>query len=195
MGLLLIGAAFLLGEKPAGNGNSINLIRDDSYKIGSDSARVKIVEFGDFQCPACKATEPIIQKITQEYKDAIQFVYRHYPLPMHQNAEIAALASEAAGRQGKFWEMHNLLFSNQSSWEASIRPIDIITPFAEELGLDKEIFLTDLDDSALKDKIKRDTEDGSYLGANSTPTFFINGEKFTVTNYQSFKNKIDSLLH
>lgn len=195
LGLLVVGAAFLLGDKPAEDGSGTNLIREDSYKIGSDSARVKIVEFADFQCPACKAVHPVTKKIIEDYQDKIFFVYRHFPLPRHQNAHSAALASEAAGKQGKFWEMHNHLFTNQSSWENLSDPTEQFTAYAKELGLEEANFKNDLGDAKIADKIKRDSADGSSLLVNATPTFFLNGEKISGgLSYNDFKKRIDSML-
>src|SRR5690606_4714485 len=90
------------------------LVREDSRKVGS--GEVQVVEFGDYQCPACAQVNPDVEKLKEEFKDDITFVFRNFPLPMHPNAQVAAEAAEAAGSQEKYWEMHNKLFETQDQW-------------------------------------------------------------------------------
>ncbi len=171
------------------------LIKDQSHKIASDSAKVTVVEFGDYQCPACAQAHPIVKKVLVDYQGKINFVFRNFPLPQHKNGSAAAEAAEAAGTQGKFWEMYNKLYETQNSWAELGDPTQIFVQYAKDLQLDSEKFEQDLIANKYADIINSDKADGIALGVNSTPTFFINGEKVaSVLTYQEFKTKIDQLL-
>ena len=172
------------------------LAKQDSQKIAATKARVTLVEFGDFQCPACGASHPIIKRLLDEYKNDLTFVFRHYPLPMHKNALKAANAAEAAGAQKKFFEMYDLLFENQTEWSESNKSDEIFEKYAIELDLDVDKFIEDIKTKKYESKIKADQADGNALGVNSTPTFFINGEMQSGgLPYDQFKAKIDEILN
>lgn len=197
---ILIGAVFLLsGSSSTPTTSDIKadpkiLVKNDSNKIGSPSAKIVLVEFSDYQCPACGAAYPIIKQIINGYKDKVLFVYRNFPLPTHQNSKIAAEAAEAAGAQGKYWQMHDMLFENQSTWSSS-NPLDMFTEYAKSIGLDTDKFKKDVEGNKYSDKIQADINDGVSLGVNSTPTFYLNGEKVTgLTSFNDLKSKIDALL-
>ena len=199
--VLIIGVgAFFLGgssspDKPRPPADANTLVRPDSHKIGSESAKVTLVEFGDFQCPACGASHPIVKQLTEEYRGDVNFVFRNYPLPMHKNAQKAANAAESAGAQKKFFEMHDLLFENQAEWGESNKPEEFFEKYAKELDLDIEKFNYDIKDKKYESKIKADQTDGNALGVNSTPTFFINGVMQPGgLPYDQFKTKIDEAL-
>lgn len=198
--IAMIGGAILLGGQstsptPGASVSPQVLVSDSSYTKGNPEAKVQIVEFSDFQCPACAGVEPVVSKVTDEYGDKISFVYRHFPLPQHKNAILASLAAEAAGKQGKFWEMHALLFEKQAEWAEEGGAKELFISFAKELELNEEQFKSDLDDQVLKDKINKDKADGDALGVNSTPSFYINGGKYTgALSYDQMKSLIDSLL-
>lgn len=152
-----------------------NLVREDSPTIGKDNAKVTVVEFGDFQCPACGTLHPVLKEIKKKYADAsVQFVFRQFPLPQHENAIPSAQASLAANMQGKFWEFHNALFEHQTNLKAN----DFIT-YAKNIGLDVEKFKQDLKASTVADAVQRDRADGNALGVRSTPTLFINDIQYT----------------
>lgn len=168
-------------------------IREDSSRIGSADAKVTIVEFGDFQCPACAQAEPILQQVLADYGDKVSLVFRQFPLDIHPNAELAARVSEAAGRQGKFKEMHDMLFANQSRWEGALNPEKTFTGYAESLGLDTAKFAEDIKDQTLIDKIRRDKGDGLALGVNATPTLFIDGTQVNASA-SALRAKIDAEL-
>lgn len=197
--IAVVAAVFFLGKPSSQTNQTVAdpkiLVREDSYKIASDSAKVTVVEFSDFQCPACQAAQPVVKQVLTDYQGRINFIYRHFPLTQHKNAFAAALASEAAGEQGKFWEMHDKLFDTQENWELSDKPTEVFEGYAQELELDIDKFRADRDSRELSDKIKRDTGDALALGVNSTPTFFINGIKTPgVLSYSDFKSKLDSEL-
>lgn len=172
------------------------LIRSDSEKLGSDSAKVKIVEFGDYQCPACGQAYPDVKRMTQDYEGKIELVFRNFPLPQHHNAPMAAEAAEEAGIQGKFWPMHDKLYETQSQWSDLSNPLDTFTQFGQSLNLNLDQFKTDVSNNKFQDNIQQGISDGNSVGVSATPTFFINGKRYTgVLSYDDFKAIIDPLLN
>jgi len=158
--------------------DSTLLIRADSNKIATSSASVTLVEFSDFQCPACSAYYPLVQQVIKDFTGKMNFVYRNFPLTdAHPNAQIAAQAAEAAGVQGKYWEMHDILFTKQNDWSASSTARDIFVQYAQTLGLNPDQFKKDIDSDTVKNKVAEDIKDGNALGINGTPTFFLDGVK------------------
>lgn len=201
--LILIGGAFFLSNSssPAKPGeeqpraDASILVREDSAKTGSSSAKVNVVEFADFQCPACASAHPTITRIADDYKDRTQYVFRHFPLPQHKNAKLAARVSEAAAKQGKFWEMHDVLYENQLEWAESNKPMDFFTKYATDLKLDVAKLKEDIKDDKIAQKIDRDLQDGGSVGVNSTPTFFVNGREFKgIPQYSDLQEMIDQEL-
>jgi len=158
--------------------------------FGPKNAKVTIVEWSDFECPFCSRVAPTLAKIKEQYGKEVRVVFRHQPLPFHQSAKLAAEASMAAHEQGKFWEMHDKLFSNQ---KALSRPS--LEKYAEELRLDMGKFRQALDSGKFRAAIEADSSAGSAVGANGTPTFFINGRQFVGAQpFESFKSAIDEEL-
>lgn len=194
--VLVIGAVFFLSkpEKPVVISQD-TLIKADSLKIATEGAKLTIVEFGDFQCPACKAAHPGMKQALSEYPGQVNFVFRHYPLPMHANARLGAAAVEAANRQGKVWEMYDKVFEAQDDWASENNPTDKFKQYATELGMDGEKLASDMNDSVITDKINNDLVDGNASGVNSTPTFFFNNELYKGgISYTDFKAAIDAKL-
>lgn len=153
-------------------------VGENDWVRGTTTAPVILVEYSDFQCPACGAYYPMVKSLKQEFGDDVAFVYRHFPLMQtHPFAEPAARAAEAAGAQSKFWEMHDLLFENQSTWSRASNPIQQFSQYAETLGLDLAQFAEDFESDAAAEKVQNDLRRGVQLGVNSTPTFFLNGKK------------------
>ncbi len=194
-----VGAFFMGGasspDKPQKAADASIVVRPDSHSQKASGAKVTLAEFGDFQCPACGASYPIVTQILQEYKGKVNFAFRQYPLPVHQNAQSAAEASEAAGAQGKFFEMYDALYANQAEWSENKNPIDIYVKYAKNIGLDTNKFKKDVEDKKYEAQIKKDQSDGDSLGVNATPTFFINGIKQTGgLPYNEFKTKIEEAL-
>lgn len=194
--VLIIGGAFWLGQSSSksavqtasSSADPKLLIRSDSHQTASGSAQPTIVEFGDYQCPACGQAEPIVE---QARKLNANFVFRNFPLPQHRNALISAEAAEAAGEQGKFWEMHDRLYQNQTEWSESTDALTIFTGYAKDLGLDTTKFKDEVTSNKFADQINQDKNDGLALGVDSTPTFFINGQKLVgVPSLDDFKNAI-----
>jgi len=205
--LIVVGAAFFLSgpTKPIGT-EGVGKVTDmalllgpekDRMSVGTSSAKVTIVEFGDFQCPACGSVHPAVKQILEDYKDKVYFVFRDFPLPMHPNAPLAAEAAYASGLQGKFWEMHDKLYESQDEWSEKLgdQTKQVIVGYAKDLGLDTAAFNDDLSKNAGSAKIQKDQNDGYQLGVDSTPTFYINGTKFaSVMTYDQFKKEIDQRL-
>ncbi|HVF69688.1 MAG TPA: thioredoxin domain-containing protein [Xanthomonadales bacterium] len=198
--IVVVGAFFMGGsstpDKPKPPVDQKLLVKGDSHKVEAKNAKVTLVEFGDFQCPACGASHPIVKQLLEEYKDDVTFVFRNYPLPMHKNAMKAANAAEAAGAQKKFFEMHDLLFENQSEWSESNKADGLFEKYASELDLDMDKFKEDLKSKKYEGKIKADQADGNAVGVNSTPTFYINGElQAGGLPYEQFKAKIEKAIN
>jgi protein-disulfide isomerase len=183
--ILIIGVLFML--RPPALYERSQLLPSDTITMGVNNAAVYLVEFSDFQCPACKAFKPIIEQIIKKYGSRIQFGYRHFPLPQHKEAQYAARAFEAANEQGKAWEMYDFLFANQSDLSESVIAKGVIA-----LGLDKKQFDTAIASRKIKDTIERDVVDGSSLGINSTPTFFLNGKKLNLFSADDLLKAVDA---
>ncbi len=148
------------------------------YARGTDTARVTLEEFSDFQCPACSGLEPGLRRVMNDYEGrGVRLIFRNYPLQMHKYAFIAARAAEAAGQQGKFWEMHDLLYDNQKEWSDSMEPRVQFDSYATRLGLDVQRFKSDMERQDLADRIKADYARGLSLGVKGTPTVYLNGRE------------------
>ena len=191
--LTIVGLAVfsISGSQPPKEVSNSDLVKNNSQVLGSEDAKVTIVEFSDFQCPACGAAHPVVKQVIKEYGDKIFFVYRHFPLlATHQYALKAAEAAEAAGEQGKFWEYHDILFANQDNLKT-----EDLKNYAKQIGLDVKKFNEALDSGKHKDKVLSDLDDGEKFGVTSTPTFFINGQMHRgVLNLDQFKSEIDKAL-
>lgn len=154
----------------------LDRVASTDWTKGNPSAGVTLIEYGDFQCPACAAYHSMVNSITETYGPSISFAFRHFPLTqIHRNAFLGSLAAEAAGKQGKFWEMHDKLYDEQGTWGEARNARDLFRQYAEELGLNGDQFAADLDDSALSDKIKMEQKSGYAANVPGTPTFFLNG--------------------
>ncbi len=182
-GLVLIIVAlfayyFYATSNGAGNKVQDVVISDTDHVRGASAGTVTLVEFADFQCPACAAYEPLVRKAVEDNPTILKVVFRHFPLTaIHSNALLAAKASEAAGLQGKFWEMHDILFDNQKDWANTLSARSLFIEYAKSLSLDEKKFESDINSKAIEEKILAEYQEGVKLGVQGTPTFFINGEK------------------
>lgn len=161
-------------------------IADHVY--GNPKAKIVLIEYGDFQCPGCASAYPNVKQIKERYKGDLAFIFRNLPLTsIHPNALAAATAAEAAGRQGKFFEMHDKLYENQKSWEAASADSRgaIFEGYARELGLDIDRYTRDLTSKEVKQKIDRDRALSRKARADSTPTFVLNGLQLKTDNWNS----------
>ncbi len=191
-------AIFMLGNKAPSNTtsaipNADKLIRSDSHVL--DTGAVKVVEFGDYQCPACENAYPITKQLMSEYQGRITFVFRNYPLvQVHKNAQEAAEAAEAASDQGKFWEMHDKLYDTQNEWANLGDPTDKFVSYAATLGLDTAKFKDAVVNKKFADRIAVDVSDGNDVSIQGTPTFFIDGVRATSYDHDTLKGLIDKAL-
>ncbi|MDO8600978.1 MAG: thioredoxin domain-containing protein [bacterium] len=197
--LLLAWLSFGLVEK-GGSEETASLLLSaasaDDWKLGGENAKAVLVEYSDFQCPACASYEPLLQALHEELGDSMLFVYRHFPLrQIHANAENAARAAEAAGKQGKFWEMHSVLFERQKEWSDDRDAEGTFVSYAGALGLDTARFVNDFHSQGVKENVQRDYESGVRAGISGTPTFYLNGRKIqNPRSYDEFKNAINEAL-
>jgi protein-disulfide isomerase len=168
-----------------------------SHTLGVSAANVTFVEYSDFECPACERFYPIIQQLKSEYRDRVVFQFRHFPLvEIHQNALVAHRAAEAADKQGKFWEMHSLLFENQIMWARTSNPVEVFEDFAQRLEMDVEQFNEDLMSSEVNRAVQADRSLARSLNLTGTPAFFINDTQLTdaIDDVNYFKEKLDEAL-
>lgn len=203
IGIVIAAAMFFGGKSDNSNTQSVTISKDqqkllvhsDSHEMKASGAKVTLVEFGDFQCPACGAAYPIVTQLLANYQGKINFVFRNYPLPVHQNAPMAAEAAEAAGAQGKFFEMYNQLYSHQNDWGETNNPMDYFTKYAQAMGLNMDKFTSDVKNNVYSKKIQQDVNDGNALGVQATPTFYINDQvQVGGLAYNEFKAKIDDAI-
>jgi protein-disulfide isomerase len=163
---------------------------------GGTAAKVSLTEYSDFQCPACGQFEPIVEDILKQYGDSIKFEYRNFPLlQVHPFAESAAIAAEAAAQQGKYFEFHDMLFAKQKEWTAGISPTSYYAQYAKELGMNVQQFERQQRSSILRDKVKSDFKAAVALGLTSTPTFYLNGQKMTISTIEAFKADIAAAVN
>jgi protein-disulfide isomerase len=188
--LAIIVGALVMFSKPPKEVSLETLVPESVWATGSATPKATLVEFSDFECPACASAHPIVKSVVEKYSSDLRFVYRHFPLEQHPNAQAAAEAAEAAGAQGKFWEMHDLLFQNQ----ASLSP-DIINGLAVELSLDMDKFASELNQGTYRDRVNKDKIDGQTLGIDSTPTFFLNGKKLQLFSFADLDSEVQKAIN
>jgi protein-disulfide isomerase len=171
-------------------------IENGAYLPATSSAKVTLVEFGDYECPACGEYNLIIKQLLTDFSGKINFVFRNFPLTQHVNAPISSQTAEAAGLQGKFWQMHDKLYESTNDWSASADAKSIFVGYAQNLELDMNKFNVDIDSQSIKDKIKNDVNDGNSVNLSETPTFYLNGVKIVnlTGNYANFKKIISDQL-
>jgi protein-disulfide isomerase len=167
------------------------------YERGGASARITLEEFSDFQCPACGNLEPALRRVVTDYGDRVRLVFRNFPLSMHKYAFLAARAAEAAGQQGKFWEMHDMIYDNQKEWSDAMEPRVQFDSYATRLGLDVQRFKADMERQDLADRIKADYARGMSFGVKGTPTIYLNGRELVpgkLVTEEDLRREIDAAL-
>lgn len=176
--------------------SSVLEIRANDWVLGTSTAKVTIVEYLDFECEACGAYYPITTKIKEEYKDDVRLVIRYFPLPGHKNSRTAAYAVEAAGKQGKFFEMYNILFAKQSEWsEQQMANQDQFEKYALEAGVNIEQWKNDVTSDEVKNRVEESYKEAVSLNLQGTPSFFLNGKRIqNPQGYESFKVLIDEAI-
>jgi len=176
------------------NGTKNSSAQPSSHLEGTSPSGVTLVEYGDYQCPYCGQYFPLVKQVQAEFADKIVFQFRNFPLvSLHPNAFAGARAAEAAALQNKFWEMHDLLYENQTQWSSATDPTTLFQGYAQQLGLNTTQFQTDYASSKVNDTINADMAKGNSLGITGTPTFFIDGKKVEIGgSVQAFEKVINA---
>lgn len=197
--LIFIGIFAFGGHKSdSGSGKSSGSSNGQptSHVEGKGQAGVTLVEYGDYQCPYCGQYYPVVKQVVAKYNDQIKFQFRNFPLVnLHQNAFAGARAAEAAALQGKFWQMHDLLYDNQSQWSESDNPSQYFQQYAKQLGLNIDQFSKDYSSNKVNDAINADKAAGDKLNVQGTPTFFLNGKQVQLNaDINSFSQQIQDAI-
>jgi protein-disulfide isomerase len=187
--LAIIGGAMAIFSQPAKPMLKTDLVLSSSPIRGNPKAAHYLVEFSDFQCPACKAFAGTVDQIMQKNPDKLMEVYRFFPLPQHPEGVNSARAAAAAQKQGKFWEMGKLLFENQDSLGPTI-----YASLAAELKLDSAKFAKDMTSDEVKSQVQNDVDYGSRIVIEATPTFFLDGVKLTINNPADLEKAITDAI-
>lgn len=187
---ILLGVGALLTQFSTSAEKPIADIAGSSLHVQGDGS-IEIVEFSDFQCPACFAVQAPLKELLAKYSGKVKFVYRHFPLTqIHKNAQMSAQAAEAAGMQDKFWQMHDKLFETQTEWQGLADVKDTFAKYSEELGMDKAKFVIDLESQPVKDIVAKDALAANQNRIGGTPTFYVNG---VVTDFPKIEMKLIEL--
>ena len=194
LGIIVAIAGFLFLTKPAEE--ALGTPSNHIYSTGSSG--VVLMEYGDFQCPGCAAFYPTIKQVKETYKASVTFQFRNLPLEsLHKNARAGARAAEAAHIQGKFWEMHDMLFENQNAWKDTNDPLNLFTGYATDLGLNADKFTEDYKSTAVNNIINADIEEFNKTGEEkSTPSFFLDGKHIEepVNSVEYFTKLLDEAV-
>jgi protein-disulfide isomerase len=191
---IIVGATLISGKDEA----TLGAQSDNWY--GVEEGIITVTEYADFECPACASFSPIVSEVKERFKDQIRFEFKHFPLvQIHPNAIAAHRAAQAAANQGKFWEMHDLLFAQQQSWRGSTNPTATFESYAQQLSLDMDKYRIDSQLSETLAIINADIEAGKKLSVNATPTFFIDGKLITDTasigSIDGFANAVQEAIN
>ncbi len=191
--VLIFGGIILFNKRDASAPNAGG-VKPTSHIVGSTKSGVTLVEYADYQCPFCGQYHPLVKQVIETYKDRIQIQFRNLPLlQLHKNAFAAARAAEAADKQGKFWDMHDLIFQTQAVWSQSDSAARIFEGYATQLKLNVTQFKKDVASSAINDTINADIAEFKKTKAPmSTPTFFLDGKKIEPKNLAEFSKFIDA---
>jgi protein-disulfide isomerase len=192
---IIVGAMFLGGKDDSTTAGAVS-----NNWYGQENGVVTVTEYADFQCPACAQFYPLVSQVKEEFKEQVRFEFKHFPLvQIHPNATTAHRAAQAAAAQGKFWEMHDLLYEQQQAWSDSDNASTIFEGYAKQIGLDVEKYKIDTASSDVLSIINADIEAGKNLNVTGTPTFFIDGKKIedtsTISTVDSFKKVIQDAIN
>lgn len=196
LGAIIVVVSFLWLTQPSTETDSS--AKATNHTLGKGGKGVTLLEYGDYQCPACGTFHPVVKQIVQKYEADIIFQFRNYPLEaIHTNARAGSRAAEAANLQGKFWEMHDMLYENQSSWSSVTDPYQVFKGYAQQIGVaDLAKFETDYRSSAVNDIINADLREGQKIEITSTPTFILDGKvlKENPNTIEAFYKLIDDAI-
>jgi protein-disulfide isomerase len=199
--VIALGGIFFIGRHKSTDTSSgtSSVGTASNHVVGGNAKNVTLAVYGDFQCPICGQFHPIEKKIIETYKNDIQFRFIHFPLEsIHPNARAAARAAEAAGLQGKFFEMHDILYQNQSAWSSASDPFTIFASYAAQLGLNADTFKKDFASETVNGTINADLKDGNGKGVSGTPTYYLNGTKLDngdISSYEKFAAKVEAAIN
>ncbi len=179
-------------SSPEAGGTLTQEVTEYDHIKGIPTAPITIVEYSDFQCPACASMYPLLNRLEKELPGQVRIVYRHFPLwQLHPQAQLAAQAAEAAGKQGKFFEMHDMLFNTQRQWAENPQASVFFVSLASSLGLNIDQFTSDMNADETRDLVNTDAKSGDDANVNATPTLFLNGEKIiNILNYDDLKARV-----
>lgn len=188
--------ALVNSPTPASNISNLPPVSTEDIATGPKDAKVILTEYADFQCPACAAYHPLVKQLLAEFPKDIYFVYRFFPLTnIHQNALLSSQAGFAANLQGKFWQMHDMIYENQKSWVNEGNAMEIFVSYAKKIKLDIDKFKKDINSDETKKFVEGELNQAISIGVNSTPTFFINGKKIqNPRSYDEFKKLVQDQI-
>lgn len=196
---VVVVVGIIVGAMVIGGDSEIAVGAESNNWYGTEQGIITVTEFADFQCPACASFFPILSQAKELFKDQVRFEFKHFPLvQIHPNATAAHRAAQAAANQGKFWEMHDLLYNRQQSWSASTNPTAVFDEYARELQLDMDKYTTDSQSSETLAVINADIEAGKAVNVTGTPTFFIDGEQVdtaSIGSVDGFSNAIQEAIN
>ena len=200
--VLVIGLVILFntlgGDKgqAAGTTTAGEVVREDSHRLSqAPEEKAVLVEFLDFECEACLAAYPVVEDLSEEYGENLTVVSRYFPLPGHPNSETAAAAVEAAAQQGKFKDMHAVMYEKQTEWSHTNEDRSpVFREYAADLGLDMDAYDEAIADPATMERINVDKNDGMALNVEGTPTFFLDGEKIQPSTLEEFRSLIETAI-
>ncbi|MFO0882151.1 MAG: thioredoxin domain-containing protein [Candidatus Saccharimonadales bacterium] len=199
--VLALGGIFFIGRnKSSDTGSNNNTTGTMSNNVrGENAKKVNLTVYGDFQCPVCGQFFPIEKQVVDTYQKDIEFRFIHFPLEsIHPNARAAARATEAAAKQGKFFEMHDLLYQNQSAWSSASDSFPIFASYAAQIGLNADTFKTDFASATINSTINADLKDGNSKGVTGTPTYYLNGVKLNngdISSVEKFSAKVQEAIN
>lgn len=191
---IFVGYVFTTKQNSSDGSTNTSSVSATNHTVGAGNKKVTLIEYGDFQCPVCGQYFPIIQEIKKKYGDDITFQFRHFPIDsIHPNARAAHRTAEAAGNQGKFFEMHDLLYETQQSWSSSNNAKSIFDSYAKQLQLDMDKFNTDFAAETTNEIINADVDEGKKSGVTGTPSFILNGRLLADDERRSLDDLIKTI--
>lgn len=200
---LTVSGAMLLYQSKIKNAGATSAVQKkekaetgDVHARGNPNAAVTIEEFGDYQCPSCANISAVLHKLEGEFPGRLRVVFRNFPLAMHKYSMEAAMAAEAAAKQGHFWAMHDLLYANQNDWAHSLDVKPIFADYATRAGLDLEKFKADSESKEVRERVETDRKMGNSLKVTLTPTLFLNGRPLPSSDlgYEPLREEIEKAL-
>ena len=191
--ILLIGASVAYNQLTSESANE-GVVFDSQHVKGNEDAEVVLLKYSDFQCVACAQLSFVVNDIMDTFGELIRFEYRHFPLGIFPHSVTVARAVEAAGQQGYFYEMHDMVFMRQQEWSGSANPRPFLNRYAEEIGLDIRTFNRHMRASAIREHIMNGQSEARELGLTVTPTFILNGSVMSYNTLEEFYEQIESSI-